>query len=315
MRELWILCARLLFGTKSEVENAGAEQAWYSERLFEPDTRFPLTTLLRDYADPAGVTHPQLDRRLEIPSGTAASDWLVDHELPEPVPARLAMAGLREQGRDKYRARFSAIKRRFYFEHLEGGPESVFRLEDSSHGTFHDILRDNRADARHLQSLIGAINRCYFPADFEGMRERLLLWVGHRLDEQPTSSYIANEAIPRQRLQLRRPRPSPMLDGAIDYLPDHLMLGVLTPQGELAIELSLRVDAALYATLMSIEDGLPRHLINPGELNRLDAFIDRLRGANPEQGYEFITYNAEHVVASVVQMTPDYASYVSVRRL
>lgn len=315
VRELWILCARLLFGAKNEVENAGAEQAWYSERLFETDARFPLTSLLREYADPAGVTHPQLDRRLEIPSGTAASDWLVDHELPEPVPARLAMAGLREQGRDKYRARFSAIKRRFYFEHVEGGPESVFRLDDSSHGTFHDILRDDRADARHMQTLIGAINRCYFPTDFEGMREKLLLWVGHRLDEQPTSSYVANEAIPRQRLQIRRPGPSPTLEGAIDYLPDHLMLGVVTPQGELALESSLRVDATLYATLMSIEDGLPRHLINPGELNRLDAFIDRLRGASPEQGYEFLTYNAEHVVASVVQMTPDYASYVSVRRL
>jgi hypothetical protein len=147
------------------------------------------------------------------------------------------------------------------------------------------------------------------------MREKLYLWVGHRLDEQPTASYVANESIPRHRLQLRRPGPPPSLAGALDYLPDHILLGVTSAQGELDVDTALRIDAELYATLMAIEQGLPRHLINPGELNRLDAFIDRLRGADPEQGDEFLTYNAEHVVASVVQMTPDYSSYVAVRRL
>jgi hypothetical protein len=76
--------------------------------------------LLRQFADPAGVTHPQIDRRLEGSNGTRATDWLVDRQLPEPVPARLA------QGRDKYRDRFVAVKRRFYFEHQEGGPERLF---------------------------------------------------------------------------------------------------------------------------------------------------------------------------------------------
>jgi hypothetical protein len=66
--------------------------------------------------------------------------------------------------------------------------------------------------------------------------------------------------------------------------------------------------------LSAIERGLPRHLINPGELNRLDAFIDRLRSAVPEEGFEFLVYNAEHVLPGIVLMTPDYARYVSVRR-
>jgi hypothetical protein len=77
----------------------------------------------------------------------------------------------------------------------------------------------------------------------------------------------------------------------------------------------LRIDAVLYGTLTAIEQGLPRHLINPGELNRLDSFIDRIRGENPEQGFEFLIYNAEQVVPAVVQMTPDYARYDAVRRL
>ncbi|MET2833052.1 Druantia anti-phage system protein DruA [Mesorhizobium shangrilense] len=315
VRELWILCARLLFGSADEPETAGAERTWYSERLFELDPRFPLTELLRRFADPAGVTHPQLDRKLETPNGTYAGDWQVDGELPEPIPARLAMAGLREQGRDKYRNRFAAIKRRFYFEHVQGGEENVFSLDDSSHGAFHQILSDSVSDALHLQKLIGAINRCYLPTEFEGIREKLFLWVGHRLDEQPTASYVANESIPRSRLRLRRPSPQAGLSDVFDYAPDHLLLGVMSLNGEMSVELSLRIDAELYGTLMSIEQGLPRHLINPGELNRLDSFIDRLRGAAPEQSFEFLIYNAEHVLPAVIQMTPDYARYDAVRRL
>ena len=315
VRELWILCARLLFGSSDEPVSAGAERTWYSERLFEFDARFPLTDSLRHFADPAGVTHPQLDRRLETLNGTRAIDWRIDGELPEPVPARLGMAGLREQGRNKYRARFAAVKRRFYFEHIEGGERRVFALDNSSHGAFHAILRDASSDPLHLQTLIGAINRAYFPADFEGMREKLFLWIGHRLDEQPTASYVANEAIPRQRLQLRRPKLPARLTDAFDYTPDHLLLGVVSSTGQFSVETSLRIDAVLYGTLVAIEQGLPRHLINPGELNRLDSFIDRLRGENPEEGFEFLIYNAEQVVPAVVQMTPDYTRYDAVRRL
>jgi hypothetical protein len=93
------------------------------------------------------------------------------------------------------------------------------------------------------------------------------------------------------------------------------LLGVVSPTGQFSVETSLRIDAVLYGTLVAIEQGLPRHLINPGELNRLDSFIDRLRGENLEEGFEFLIYNAEQVVPAVVQMTPDYTRYDAVRRL
>ena len=37
IRELWILCARLLFGTSSDEGFPGSHQTWYSDRLFERD--------------------------------------------------------------------------------------------------------------------------------------------------------------------------------------------------------------------------------------------------------------------------------------
>ena len=314
IRELWILCARLLFGTSEDVEYPGAHRTWYSERLFFSDARFPLSEALRSVADPAEVSHPQIDRRLEDPRGTKAGDWIVNGEQPDFLPSpAVGICGSNED-RDRYRECFAALKRRFYFEHKEGGETHIFKLDESSHAHFHTILRSEENETEHLRFLIGAINRCYFPHDFEGTQEKLCLWIGHRLDEQPTKSFVASECIPHDRLIIRRPVPTGALKDVLEYVPDHLFLSVKNTDGTVSRDLSLRVDAGLFDTLWAIRHGLPRHLINPGELNRLDSFIDRLRRVNPAQLAEFLIYNAEHVASSTLKMSTNPVRYVNIRR-
>lgn len=315
IRELWILCARLLFGTSSNARIPGSHQTWYSDRLFEHDPRFPLTAALVRVADPASVSHPQLDRRLEEPEGTRAIDWLVDGERPDVPPSPVAGVVASPQDRKRYRDRFTARKRRFYFEHAQGGEARVFALDDSSHGTFHGMLQTDANDAANLRFLIEAINRCYFPHDFDGMRDKLCLWFGHRLDEQPTKSFVASECVPLGRLVLRRPAPPTALRETLDYVPDHLLLSVKDRGDGISPDLSLRIDPELFDTLWAIKEGLPRHLINPGELNRLDTFIDRMRGASPEPLHEFLVYNAEHVASCTVRLSADRTRYDHVGRL
>ena len=314
IRELWILCARLLFGTSDDAGLAGSHPTWYSERLYEPDVRFPLSDALARVADPARVSHPQIDLRLEHPRGTQAADWTVDARKPPGLPSPVSGSGPSRELRDRYRDRFRALKRRFYFEHAEGGQKEVFALDDSSHGRFHAVL-EGGDDDEHLRWLIEAINRCYFPHRFEGIDEKLCLWIGHRLDEQPTKSFVASQCIPFARLGLRRPKPPGQLAEALDHVADHLLLGLNDESGAVSGHLGLRIDAALFDTLWSIHSGLPRHLINPGELNRLDSFVDRLRGAAPEALARFLIYNAEHVASSAVQLSADRGRYQRVDRL
>ena len=315
IRELWILCARLLFGTSSNAGIPGSHQTWYSDRLFEHDPRFPLTAALVRVADPASVSHPQIDRRLEEPGGTRAIDWLVDGERPDVPASPVAGVVASPQDRKRYRDRFTARKRRFYFEHAQGGEERVFALDDSSHGTFHGMLQTDANDAANLRFLIEAINRCYFPHDFDGMRDKLCLWIGHRLDEQPTKSFVASECVPLGRLVLSRPAPPAALRETLDYVPDHLLLSTGDRGDGVSPDPSLRIDPALFDTLWAIKEGLPRHLINPGELNRLDTFIDRLRGAGPEPLHEFLIYNAEHVASCAARLSADRTRYDHVGRL
>ena len=142
-----------------------------------------------------------------------------------------------------------------------------------------------------------AINRSYCPHHFEGAKDNLYLWIGHRLDEQPTKSFIADEYIPSYRLSIRRPEPPGALKEAFAYVPDHLLLSVAVPADSVSPRGALRIDAALFRTLWAMLHGLPRHLINPGELNRLDAFIDRLRCMAPSRLPKFLIHNTEHVTS------------------
>ena len=316
VRELWILMARLLFGMSGDGDDGdypGAPATWYSERLFGKDIRFPLTDALREVADPAGVSHPHVDRDLEKPSSAGAAGWNVGEETPDALPVS-ALAVAKDE-RDRDRGRFLALKRRFYFEHSDGG-ERVFELDGGADARFHRMLQTPEADAEHLGVLVEAVNRCYFPHRFEGMRDRLCLWIGHRLDEQPTKSFVAGECIPQERLRIERPAPPPGLREAVEYGADHLLLRASGSPGTGAADgTALRVDAVLFRTLSAVREGLPRHLINPGELNRLDAFVDRLRQLEPSRLGEFLVYNAEQVVSSTVKVSVASDRYVDVERL
>ena len=171
------------------------------------------------------------------PSGTLVAS------RPPPLPSPASVQG--HEACEKYRQRFRALKRRFYFEHEDGGKQ-IFALDLGSHARFHAILRSPDADAEHLRLLIEAINRSYCPHHFEGDRDHLYLWIGHRLDEQPTKSFVAGECIPYTRLEIRRPEPPGPLKDAFAYVPDHLILAVTSAQSSDSTDGALRIDAALF---------------------------------------------------------------------
>ena len=93
------------------------------------------------------------------------------------------------------------------------------------------------------------------------------------------------------------------------------MLSVAATQNSVSPEGALRIDAALFRTLWAILHGLPRHLINPAVLNRLDAFMDRLRRMEPVQLPKFLIHNTEHVTSSAVKMFHGRGVYQEVRQL
>lgn len=299
IRELWIVLTRLLFGAADNgIEPTLAPRTWYSERLFEEDDRFQLNALLRRLADPAASSHPQWDVRLEDADGTVSADWLADTHVP-PLDRRALT-----------RPQFQALKRRFYFEHRLG--DEAFALQASDAREFLDLLREAATpDDIFKTRLIRAINQCYCPKPFPGSDSALHLWIGHRFHEQPSRCFLANQSIPASAFEVFVPRLPRRLSGALDYHPDHLVLEY-RDANEIC---RLKIDYPLFSTLMKIAAGFPRHLAAERDLNRLDAFLDEIKGREPERKRQFILFSSESRLVTRVTLAPDFKQYTEVERL
>lgn len=304
VRELWIVLARLFFGSKPNGTPtvAGRFADWYSERLFDTDHHLSLVQNLRRWADPASVSHPRWDLMLEAAEGTRPEDWLVDGTVPTLDRRRMAH-------RDG-RAIFDAIKRRFYFEHRAG--EEALLLQGGFAREFREMLHQSVGHrAQVAEQIVQAINLCYCPAASVEHRSKLYLWVGHRYHEQPSRAFVAQAFFHTTDFEVLLPRLPKRVEGAFDYRPDHFILQ-LRKGGN---RHRLIIDFRLFETLRRVQNGLPRHLLPERDLNRLDSFLTQLHEAGPQRTTEFLIYNQETLTTSRIQVSEDQSQYVKVTRV
>ncbi len=290
VRELWILATRLLFGDgRADNVPAHSVSRWYSERLFQTDPRFTLPGLLGELCDPVRHSHPRWDTRLEY-GRTADKDWLIDGD---PVP----------QGRDL--DRFRSLKRRFYFEHVEG--LQAFSLAGTPGERLLTLLTERREPDHGFQNyLVAAINRAYCPVPFDEAATNLYLWIGHRFHEQPSHAHVACQSIPGSSLRFSLPRLPRRLAGAFEYQPDHVRVEIPAVGGA---TIRLDVDYPLFLALEKLEQGLPRHLLPAREVNRLDAFLEQLRRADVAQTNVFFIHNHDTRSTAKIILSTDGKRY------
>lgn len=294
VREILIWFARLLFGAgRDDSRPTRSPGRWYASRLFEDDDRFAISLILKQWADPAAHSHPRWDWLLE--SGAVQSGWLVDGS-----PQLLGM----DQNN------FTALKRRFFFEHERG--EEAFALDPTPGGELLSILSaGTEAGSPFKQHLIESINRAYCCDLFPEMSTRLYLWVGHRFHEQPSRSHVANQSIAETDLRLDMPRLPARLEGSFAYQPDHLVLSYHPPDHP---PVCLRVDRPLVAALEKINSGLPRQLLPDRELNRLDFFLEELRGRGVSESTHFMLHCHDTRSTLAISLNQKLKEYVSVRQ-
>jgi hypothetical protein len=199
------------------------------------------------------------------------------------------------------------MKRVFYFEHAHG--IEAFALEDDASRQFRKLLTAaERPDDTLKKELIEAINLCYCPRCFSGMKDALYLWIGHRFHEKPTRSYVANQSIASGQFQILLPRLPRRLTGALDFAPDHFLLRFQMNSKTV----SLRVDYSLFNTLARLGSGMPRHLVPDRDVNRLDVFMEQLQAMNIPQERVFIAFNSEHRLVSRIRLSSDGKKYEEV---
>jgi hypothetical protein len=269
MRDLQGFVAYLITGGRScEQLVSAVEPLPYFAAAYDGSS--DLFEAARSAFDPARVTHPLFDEGLWS-GGIGPDGWLPGN--PEPLPASAVPDDPMEAMRQ--------AKRRFYFEHAEG--EQLLSLVPRDERLFYDILNDASTQGEQVvRRLIGFMNRFFDPQERADSAVRL--WSRHRYDARWSPAYISVRQVPANRFVVLKPRLSPLVEDALAYVPDHLLLQATGDDG---IPVRLRVDLALVSTLYDAQRGLPLALRSPEILKRIDVFFNELaRGFHADREVE-----------------------------
>ena len=245
-REALAFVSYTLFAGKTcaELKELGTgEEARYYWNAFEGEGT--IFDLLSRGIDPMKQTNPQIDEQLW--RGVFEPEAFVGNALMPALQRNLDEVGEKEQ-RNMSDA-FTALKRRWYFEHRDG------QLLDFSEANslFKDLQDTSSPMAIRLSKLITLINR-WWNRGGEAKGDALRLWT--KLSYHPRSrsqAMVSGLMVNRNRLRLYKPELSAVLRNAFGEQPvGHLLLASVDGP-----RFGLVVDPELLAGLLhgSIADG------------------------------------------------------------
>lgn len=217
-REALAFVSYCIFGGKSceELRESGtSEFARYYWNAFEGEGA--IFDLLNRGLDPMKQTNPQVDEHLW--RGTADPSEFVGHSRLPVLQRNLDEVAEKEQR--NLADEFTALKRRWYFEHSNG---QLFDFSDANK-LFAELQDTSIAMAIRLSRLIALINR-WWNRGGETKSDALRLWT--RLSYQPrarSQAMVSGLAVNRNRLRLYKPELAPVLRKAFGEQPtNHLLL-------------------------------------------------------------------------------------------
>lgn len=268
MRQLVGFVAFLLAGGQSAEERLklgqdGTTFAYYT--LAFEGGEGPLFEAVRTVFDPANVTNPASDYSLWSGS-TRAEDWLGGQAPVGPL-------ALQETERE---SAYRSIKRRFFFEHREGGV--LLRMVPEDEEQFRRLLRSEEGAGR-VRDLVLALNRFYEPDASDQERDYLQLWQAHRYDVRAPTTFVTLNRVSHQDLRLERLKLADWVGG---WLPEAQKAQwafalVASPKGEDAA--LLEIDRDLYLTLYEARRGLARASWSRTATRRVTRFADKIHRA------------------------------------
>jgi len=268
VRELLAMISYIIFGgrtCRALARYSGKRNGLYSDQLFDPNAHGEIFDLLRKYMDPAMISHPMWDSRLYYNDHTS-SDW-VDSTVIETI---YSDKRVEFEEREK---KFNHMKRRFYFEHVDGN--EVLEMLPEDENIFLRWVDPNNDDLDAvLDDVLEAVNMFFCPVlEPSKMRDRLFIWTSHHFDERVPKAFLCVQTVERRagEVTVQRPQLASHLREAFDYYPDHIRLTVYPRQENAPY---LKIDYALFKTLRDVKRGLPPMLV-PEELSvRLYQFMN-----------------------------------------
>lgn len=247
----------------------------YYEAIFEGNN-----ALLKEIQnfDPVYLSKPSLDEK--IWNGEMLDGWYID------VPGKWPNSNEFDDNVDGAMKLFQSIKRKYYFENINGRELAELQPAEISKcmSLFINLESEGRA---YTEKIVRGINKLFLPSSND--KRDLRIWTTHRYTMSNEAAVaVSSRFIPSSNLELLMPRPADWLLG-MEYTPNHL---VLKPKGKDTPVLKLDID--FLRTIDVINEGYPVGLLAPHYLQSASIFLQKLYEEGLTEEYD----NGEIIIAN-----------------
>ena len=228
--------------------------------------------------DPINLSAPSLDEALW--NGTLTDGWLL--ETPKKWPNDPSF----EDDVDAAVECFKEIKRKYYFENLDG--QGLLKYQPEEIRKSVEIFTSFDSQKKKIKErIVRSINKLFLPSSDD--KKQLHIWTTHRYDlSQEAAVAISSKSVDSSELEIKMPRPADWLQG-IEYMPNHI---ILKPKdGDSPV---LTLDADFLRTLDAVENGYPVGLLAPQYEQAAAMFLQQLDNS----GYAEENDDGEIILAS-----------------
>ena len=271
MRHLMGFLAYLITGGQSVVErlaSQGSGRFHYTSLAFEGGEG-RLFEQIKATFDPARLTHPEHD--FDLWRGTSDPSGWLDPSSPPAAPQQFHP--------DEREAAYTALKRRFFFEHERG--IDLLLLVPADEIEFDQLVEKGESKNQAIvRDLILGLNRFFDPEGAETDRDDLVLWQSHRFDVRPPDTFVALHRIGHRYFRIESVRYAEWVG---EWLPadqrmvrSFALVAVADDPVNRREVAHLVVDRTLYLTLRDAERGLSRASWSGSATRKVTRFIDRL---------------------------------------
>jgi hypothetical protein len=257
MRDLQGFLSYLIFAGGSDLTLSKQEPSLgtrYFNLCFTGDGE--LFDAIREIFDPVQITVPCIDEALWENEGIT-DGWIFSRPLLTP-----------DHFDDAWDL-FRAVKREYYFEHLDG--ETLLNYISKSDAVFQQLVNSNASPQdEHLTEVLKAINRFYCQS-MQDEQEFLRLWSAQEYDTYTPPVLVSCYRVERSKFALEVPRVAPWLEAALAFKPGHVLL-----RYKENIQIGLEIDRGLWRALMLAAQGIPLGLRSPQYTQLLQSFTTKL---------------------------------------
>lgn len=257
LRDLQSLISFLIFADKKCPElgsNAGGDEFDIIHFLYSNDAKGNIFDEIKRSFDPVSVSHPVFDE-LILKNQISQGGWSTNYAAPVNAISATSIDA------------FEQRKRQFFFFHKDG--QKYIDVNDDIVAKFEAFLSESK-DFVMRETIVRKLD-CFFETE---PSSDLVVWTGHRFDNQPRKVLLSIGSLPDDEFSIGRPKLQSDMSDGFDIVKNYIRF-----ERQISDEdnIFLKIDYGMFELLSQAENGVPVLFMESDLVKKVWRFIEQLQ--------------------------------------